>query len=300
MSGKNHTTWAHHLPANFQSNHDYAKIFQILRILRFNNRETCSSRKQNDKFAAIHDLWTFGAFVIVDQQLVAFRGNCPFRQYCGLKFCILCDNETSYVWNIQPYTGKQPNQPSEENRGLRVVLELSYGLKGHNITFDNAFKSYELGQMLLKITVTMIGTVRKNKPSIPTELLNTKNKEVFSSTFAFTNNTMLVSYVPVVVQSTFHFNKNFPNSVSKKPQAILDYNQTKGAVDTYDKMVSCYTSKRKTKRWPVVVFSNFVDISAVNGYILFTKVNPNWKQNSLAKRRLFLENLGISLVQIHI
>ncbi|KAJ8891121.1 hypothetical protein PR048_010635, partial [Dryococelus australis] len=109
-------------------------------VLRFNSRETRSSRKQNDKFAAVRDLWDIwvetlpkffnpSAFVTVDEQL-----------------------------------------------GLRVVLDLSYGLKGH-ITFDNFFTSCEVGQMLLNRNVTMIGTIRKNKPSIPTELLNTKNKE---------------------------------------------------------------------------------------------------------------------------
>ncbi|KAJ8886136.1 hypothetical protein PR048_012345 [Dryococelus australis] len=175
------------------------RFFQISSILRFDSRETRSSRKQNYKFATIRDLWDIlvetvpkclnpSEFVTIDEQLVAFRGNCPFRQYMpskpakyGLKFWVLCDNETSYIWNIQPYTGKQPNQPSEKNHGLRVVLYLSFGLKGHNITFDNFFMSYKLGQMFLK--------KMKNKLSIATELLNTKNKEVFLSTFAFTNNT---------------------------------------------------------------------------------------------------------------
>lgn len=50
--------------------------------------------------------------------------------------------------------------------------------------------------MLLKRNITMIGTMRRNKPSIPPELLQTKNKDVYSSTFVFTNDTMLVSYIP--------------------------------------------------------------------------------------------------------
>ncbi|KAJ8882969.1 hypothetical protein PR048_014808 [Dryococelus australis] len=71
-------------------------FFQISRVLRLDSRETRSSRKQNDKFAAIRDLWDIwvetlpklfnpSAFVTVDEQLVAFRGICPFRQYMPSK-----------------------------------------------------------------------------------------------------------------------------------------------------------------------------------------------------------------------
>lgn len=309
--------------AIFRSTMSLQRFFHISRILRFDDRETRSYRREKDKFAAIRDLWDIwveilpklfnpSAYVTVDEQLVSFRGNCPFRQYMpkkpakyGIKFWVLCDNETSYVWNIQPYTGRPTNQLREKNQGLRVVLDLSFGLKGHNITCDNFFSSYKLGQMLLKRNITMIGTMRKNKPSIPPELLQSKNKPVYSSTFVFTNDTMLVSYIPkrnkcVIVQSTLHSDKKVDTSECKKPQAILDYNSTKGAVDTLDKMISCYTCRRKTNRWPVVVFSNILDISAVNAYILFLAVNPDWKEKSYRRRRLFIEALGMALVQDHI
>lgn len=307
----------------FRATMSLQRFFHISRVLRFDDREMRSCRRQKDKFAAIRDLWDMwveilpklfnpSAYVTVDEQLVSFRGNCPFRQYMpkkpakyGIKFWILCDNETSYVWNIQPYLGRPINQPREKDQGLRVVLDLSYGLKGHNITCDNFFSSYKLGQMLLKRNLTMVGTMRRNKPSIPPILLQTKNKEVYASTFAFTNDTMLVSYIPkrnkcVIVQSTLHFEKKVDTSECKKPQAILDYNSTKGAVDTLDKMISCYTCRRKTKRWPVVVFSNVLDISAVNAYILFLAANPDWKVKSKRRRRLFIESLGMGLVQDHI
>lgn len=39
----------------------------------------------------------------------------------------------------------------------------------------------------------------------------------------------------VIIQSTRHSEKKNDTSESKKPQAILDYNSTKGAVDTSDK-----------------------------------------------------------------
>ena len=123
--------------------------------------------------------------------------------------------------------------------------------------------------------------MRRNKPSIPPILLQTKNKENYASTFAFSNGTMLVSCIPkrnkcVIVQNTLHLEKKVDTSECKKPQAILYYISTKGAVDTLDKMISCYICRKGTKMWPVVIFSNVLDISAVNAYILLLAANPDW------------------------
>lgn len=60
------------------------------------------------------------------------------------------------------YTGKSPGEAPEKNQGMRVVLDMAEGLNGHNITCDNFFTSYALGEELLKRKVTMLGTVRKN------------------------------------------------------------------------------------------------------------------------------------------
>lgn len=49
---------------------------------------------------------------------------------------------------------------------MRVVLDMTEALSGHNITCDNFFTSHKLGQELLKRKLTMVGTVRKNKPEL--------------------------------------------------------------------------------------------------------------------------------------
>ena len=98
----------------------------------------------------------------VDECLVAFRGRCPFRQYMpnkpakyGIKIWAACDAQSSYAWNMQVYTGKSPGEAPEKNQGMRVVLDMAEGLNGHNITCDNFFTSYALGEELLKREVTM-------------------------------------------------------------------------------------------------------------------------------------------------
>ena len=201
----------------------------ITKVLRFDNP---ANRRQNqlstnDKFAPIRDVWEKwvellplhynpSSCVTIDEQLLGFHGRCSFRQYMpskpekyGLKFWVCTCAKTSYVWKIQPYLGKQAGAAPETNQGARVVLDLVGGLKGHNITMDNFFTSYALGQKLLEKKLTMVGTLRKNKTSIPPKLLLEKKQPLFQSTFAFTETTTLVSYISkknkcTIVQSTMH------------------------------------------------------------------------------------------------
>ncbi|XP_050512449.1 piggyBac transposable element-derived protein 4-like [Diabrotica virgifera virgifera] len=290
---------------------------KISQVIRFDNKATRQDRRRCDKLAAIREIWekwveNLPKFfnpdenVTIDEQLVAFRGRCPFKQYIpskpakyGIKIWVLCDSNTSYAIKLQIYTGKEAGAAPERNQGMRVVCDLSSDLKGQNITCDNFFTSYNLGQFLLKRKITMLGTIRKNKPELPTQIVN---KEVHSSSFYFTQDTTVVNYIPkknknVVLMSTLHRGKAISDRNDKKPQIILDYNSTKGAVDTLDQLVGTYTCKRKTNRWPMIVFYNMLDISAYNAFILWTSINPQWNTNKLTKRRIFLEELGKTLVK---
>ena len=72
----------------------------------------------------------------------------------------------------------------------------------------------------------------------------------------------------------------------------MDYNATKGGVDNMDKLVSAYSFKRRTLRWPLAIFFNILDIPAYNAFITWMALNPEWKRGKLQRIRLFLEVLG--------
>ncbi|KAJ8395758.1 hypothetical protein AAFF_G00029950 [Aldrovandia affinis] len=114
----------------------------------------------------------------------------------GIKIWAACDANSSYALNLQVYTGKPVGGAAERNQDMRVVLDMAQGLRGHNITCDNFFTLYNLGQELLKKKLTMVGTVRKNRTELPAELLAIKNRAPQSSKFVFTDTTALVSYCP--------------------------------------------------------------------------------------------------------
>ncbi|XDV54752.1 hypothetical protein PO909_022975 [Leuciscus waleckii] len=296
------------------------QTFSIMsRIFCFYRRVAGSGRKKDDKLAPVRDVWEKwvqrlpllynpGPSVTVDECLVPFRGRCPFKQYMpskpskyGIKIWAACDASSSYAWNMQIYTGKAADRKPEKNQGMRVVLDMTSGLQGHTITCDNFFTSYALGEELLQRKMTMIGTVRSNKPELPPALLSVKNRARFSSKFAFTETHALVSYCPrknknVLLMSTLHRDAAISSQDHKKPQIILDYNKTKGGVDTLDQLVGTYTCRRKTNGWPMVIFFNMLDVSACNSFVLWTEMDPTWNKQKCFKRRLFLEELGEALV----
>ncbi|XP_038128076.1 piggyBac transposable element-derived protein 4-like [Cyprinodon tularosa] len=297
------------------------KAFHILsRVIRFDDKQTRQGRRERDKLAAVRDVWDKwvqrlpllynpGAHVTVDECLVAFRGRCPFRQYMpskpakyGIKIWAACDAQSSFAWNMQVYTGKSRGEAPEKNQGTRVVLDMAEGLHGHNITCDNFFTSYALGEELLKRQVTMLGTVRKNKPELPSELLSVKSRKVTSSMFAFTEKATLVSYCPkkgknVLLLSTMHKDAALSSREDKKPQMVLDYNKTKGGVDNLDKVTATYSCRRMTARWPLVIFFHIIDVSAYNAFVIWCEINKDWNRGKLSRRRLFLEELGNALVR---
>ncbi|KAI3367311.1 hypothetical protein L3Q82_008352 [Scortum barcoo] len=127
----------------------------------------------------------------------------------------------------------------------------------------------------------MVGTVRKNKPELPPALLASKEREVFSSKFAFTPTTTLVSYLPkknknVVLLSTLHTDSDISDHGDRKPVIILDYNRNKGGVDNLDKVIGTYSCRRMTARWPLVIFHNIIDVSSYNAFVLWREINPTW------------------------
>ena len=207
---------------------------------------------------------TFGflTFVIVDEHLVPYRGRCSFRQYIkskpakyGLKLWLLCDSSTSYVLNVQIHTGRIHGDGPERNQGQRVVHDLVEVIKGsgRNVTMDNFFTSVTLAQELLEKKLSLVGTMRKNKKEIPTEFLPARTREVYSSLFGHREQLTLVPYVPkkgkaVILLSGNHRDAELLNRPDKKPQIILDYNSTKGGVDTLDQMVSTFSTKRMTRK----------------------------------------------------
>ena len=62
------------------------------------------------------------------------------------------------------------------------------------------------------------------------------------------------------------------NNSMKKTKTVLFYNKTKSGIDIIDQMARNYFVKAASKRWPIHVFYNVIDLALINSWILFQDI----------------------------
>lgn len=290
----------------------------LLTCLRFDNKATRDERRKQTKFAPISEIFEIlinnckrnyrpSSYVTIDEQLVGFRGQCPFKMFLpskpdkyGLKLVNMCDNASSYMINALPYLGRG-TVPENTPAGAFFVKSLVEPLKGtnRNVTTDNWFTSIPLAEELLSdYKLTTVGTIRRNKKEFPTQFIDPKfnQRQIQSSMFLYKDDLTAVSFktkanTVVLLISTMH-DEGIVNFNSKKPEIILTYNSTKGSVDTFDQMCNLMSCNRKTRRWPLCIFYNMLNIACINAYVIYVhnlcKNSPNSKPLSRQKFMLQL------------
>ena len=110
-----------------------------------------------------------------------------------------------------------------------------------------------------------------------------------------------MSFIPkwnkaVILVSSMH-DSGVMDAATKKPEFILDYNMTKGGVDTCDKMCASYSVSRVTRRWPLAVFYILKNIAGIHSWVIYTINTPSDEPHH---RILFLKNLSLSLMKEHL
>ena len=91
----------------------------------------------------------------------------------------------------------------------------------------------------------------------------------------------------VCLLSSMHHSPDIDQcSVKQKPQVILFYNKNKVGMDCFDQTARLYSTKSASRRWPLKVWGNILDIAAINARVIFMK--STGKQIS---RRSFLLKL---------
>ncbi|CAE1153072.1 unnamed protein product [Acanthosepion pharaonis] len=134
----------------------------LLNCLCFDDFNTREQRRGTDRFAPIRKVWdTFllacgtryipHEFLTVDEQLLAFRGRCPFCMYIpnkpakyGTKIIMVNDVKGKYMLSGIPYLGKQRIQVTDrQNLGHSFTKDLTqcYHNTNRNVTTDNWFTS---------------------------------------------------------------------------------------------------------------------------------------------------------------
>jgi hypothetical protein len=287
-------------------------------LLRFDDKETRNNRQRRDKFAPIRSLFETatkqlpkyfkpGECVTIDESLIPFRGRCSFRQYMpmkpakyGLKFFVAACSESRYIWGVLPYTGKDGKEVTK-NLASTVVLKLTENLAGtgRNICTDNFYTSLHLCRSLKLRSLSLVGTMRKHRRELPPCALETRGRDVGDCMFVYNKDATLLSFIPrkkrvCLILSSMHLQKGVIDE-NGRGEINNYYNRCKGGVDSVDKLISHYSCKRQSRRWPMVVFTFLLDIACINAFVMFTSMNQEWNKGKRTRRRLFLEELGLTL-----
>ena len=195
----------------------------------------------------------------------------------GLKFWLAVDVENKYLFNGLPYVGKDETRKADVSVPTDVVLKLMAPLF---VTCNNFFTSLDLALRLEEKRCSLVGTIRQNRKEILEEC---KVKKQLHETEVFRHVTKsgitLTSYQckstkNVAILSSLHSDVEVlsEDNPKHKPDSILYYNQTKVGVDVFDQMTRMYYVKAGSRRWPVHVFYNVIDMALINSWVIYKKV----------------------------
>lgn len=291
------------------------KFTKLLKYLRFDDKP---NRIRNgpgaDKFAPIRDVFTtFTSMckskytcdfsLTVDEQLMPLKSRCSFITFMpnkpdkyGIKFWVLVDVKSKYVANITPYLGAQEKeQRGGVPLGESVVVKITEHIKGkgYNICCDNFFTSLPLAEKLQQSKLSLVGTMKKNRRDLSTTMTDPQRGCVNSSKFFWhkKSGAMLVRYQPkakktVCLLSTMHSTPDVDTTTAaKKPFVIRFYNENKVGVDCFDQMARLYSTRSASRRWPLAVWGNMLDIAAINACAIYKKATGN----QISRRKFILE-----------
>lgn len=177
----------------FKAKMSFLRYQILLKLMRFDDRETRKDRKKKDRFAPnralfekfdnrCQDNYTLSDCVTIDETLRRFRGRCKFQLYMpqkpgkyGLLFRVLADAKSRYVHHW-----------TERLRKKRYHGSLLY-----------YYTSADLCEQLrTEYKLTVVGTVKTNSRGLPELLKQAGKRDPESTIFAWNEKLMLVSYVP--------------------------------------------------------------------------------------------------------
>ena len=102
----------------------------------------------------------------------------------------------------------------------------------------------------------------------------------------------------VNILSMMHSQPTIEITSDQKPSIILFYKKTESDIDTLDGMVRSYSTKRMTRRWPLVLLYNRINVSAINAFIIWQGIDHENGNICFRKKRKFLISLGKELCRV--
>ncbi|KAL0871532.1 hypothetical protein ABMA27_005245 [Loxostege sticticalis] len=259
----------------------------------------------------------------LDEQMCATKVAHFLKQYLpnkphkwGFKFYVIC-SLSGYAYNFEIYSGKNEEcLPDEPDLGVvgNTVIRLCRNVPrmvNHIIYFDNYYTSIPLLHYLACQGIYALGTIQRNRlgktcklpiqkdfmketvarGTYEEQVSNYEGKDI--SVTCWKDNKMVTlasTYVgsePATTVSRYDKKKKATISIPC-PKIIKDYNSHMGGVDLMDSFLGRYRIRIKSRKWYMRLFYHMIDLSVINSWILYKKVNEgkgNTKNMNLGEYR---------------
>nr|CAH7726573.1 unnamed protein product [Callosobruchus chinensis] len=265
----------------------------------------------------------YEACLSIDEQMCPTKTKSYLKQYMpakphkwGFKVYVMA-GISGYSYNFEIYSGQENKTGQNENdlgACANIVTRLLRNLPSHlnyHVYFDNYYTTLPLLAQLSQRGVQALGTVRRNRiPKCPLPGdKEMKNKSRGSSKEYVTElDGVPISSViwkdnkTVCLASTFCGTlpkgkaERYDKSQNKRieiecPKIVKEYNKHMGGVDLMDSLIGRYRIKLKSRKWYFRLFYHLLDMTIVNAWLLYRRVNAlqgNAKTLNLANFRIEL------------
>jgi hypothetical protein len=250
----------------------------------------------------------------IDEQVIPTKGRSPMRTYnpkkpekWGMKVWAR-SGCSGIIYDFSIYTGKGDKNHGEYGLGGNVVLHLCKHLPcGQNfkIYFDNYFTGIPLLVELKEMGFLAVGTIRKNRLKGADKLMlserEMKKQGRGSKDWRYDDVTG-VTIVAWFDNACVTLASNYIGSEDGQPVSrfcgrekcrkpipcpaiVNQYNKHMGGVDLSDMLMALYRVRVRTKKWYHHIFYYLLNLSVVNGWLLyrrdFSQHKPGGKQLNL-------------------
>jgi hypothetical protein len=144
--------------------------------------------------------------------------------------------------------------------------------KGRNVTTDNLFTGLKLAKLLKDQSTSSVGTVNRARRELPSCANDTTSQRYETQLLKHEGITLTMCRCKpsknVVIMSTLHTSIAVGGDPKKIPENVAFYNSTKFGVDVINQMARNYSVKAGSRRWPIQIWYNVLDLAAINSWIL--------------------------------
>ena len=214
--------------------------------------------------------YELGRNITIDESLLQFKGRNSMKFYIpmkphkwGFKIHLLCDSDTSYLYNLILDPGKSgkdflcyKESPSVSESIVLRLLSCINDKKQRNIFCDGWYSSISLMKKLSNMGYLVTTVLRSNSKEIPTKLkLKGYDK-------AYDDEILIQKYEG---KKTILFATNY--DIDKEKLRNI-YNIKNRGVDTFDHYLEISTIQRRSLKWYKKIILFGIDASIINSKII--------------------------------